>query len=513
MTVKQKFDRIDQSKLGQAQVDILKMMAQKTDNFKTKDKATLDKIDASLDKIISALQEKNPDALKSTARKTSTAKSATKGSKGGKTAMQLAKDIRKPNESWNEAVKRAGAIMRGDAKQASKTVTSELQKLKAFVNRRKQLKSISGTDLLRDSKRKAMPKGKRKSKEGNVYYEYRENRTDRLAPNYPKNAPLLAGGGGVDASMEYDLAGNTSGGTGGLNADMPLSDFSGTNYTDLVGETGAMSAGEMFAKGGGVGSRYVIRFEDSKGNKEYMTTDAYNKAEAMKVGKFFEGKYQFKGFKAVSVSEIEDNYARGGSTDHKYLNRSEDYEVRYAKGKNRRGYGNLGFANGGATDHKYLNHSEDYEVRYAKGKNRRGYGNLKYELGGATMSNQQVIADASQQYVNYYLGEGANQGMYKDGGAIKNQYAGRTSEDIWNSLTSVQKKHFLIDHFIKVEDEEQVEYSDLDEEQKEFVDQYSKSNWKNLDWVKIPFKKHVKLGQYATGGMMPMVSTRKHRND
>jgi hypothetical protein len=195
MTVKQKFDRIDQSKLGQAQVDILKMMAQKTDNFKTKDKATLDKIDASLDKIISALQEKNPDALKSTARKTSTAKSATKGSKGGKTAMQLAKDIRKPNESWNEAVKRAGAIMRGDAKQASKTVTSELQKLKAFVNRRKQLKSISGTDLLRDSKRKAMPKGKRKSKEGNVYYEYRENRTDRLAPNYPKNAPLLAGGG------------------------------------------------------------------------------------------------------------------------------------------------------------------------------------------------------------------------------------------------------------------------------------------------------------------------------
>jgi hypothetical protein len=492
MTVKQKFDRIDQSKLAQAQVDILKMMADKTDNFKTKDKATLDKIDASLDKIISALQEKNPDALKSIAKKTSTAKTATKGSKGGKTAMQLAKDIRKPNESWNEAVKRAGAIMRGDAKQASKVVTSELQKLKDFVNRRKQLKGIAGTDLLRDSKREAKPKGQRKSKEGNVYYEYRENRTDRLAPNYPKNAPLLAGGGAVNdapfsvevfktklrfdnqltssskgdfptyakakefaidmidngnyyayiinksgnlwgvssngiesfakggelvyASMEYDLAGNTSGGTAGLNADLPLSDVSGTVYTDLVGETGAMSAGEMFA-------------------------------------------------------------------------------------------------GGGRTDHKYLNHSEDYEVRYAKGKNRRGYGNLKFELGGATMANQEIIADASQQYVNYYLGEGANRGMFKNGGAIKNQYAGRTPEDIWNSLTSVQKKHFLIDHFIKVEDEEQVEYSDLDEEQKEFVDQYSKSNWKNLDWVKIPFKKHVKLGQYATGGMMPMVSTRKHRND
>lgn len=416
MTVKQKFDRIDQSKLGQAQVDILKMMAQKTDNFKTKDKATLDKIDASLDKIISALQEKNPDALKSTAKKTSTAKTATKGSKGGKTAMQLAKDIRKPNESWNEAVKRAGAIMRGDAKKASKVVTSELQKLKTFVNRRKQLKGIAGTDLLRDSKRQAKPKGKRKSKEGNVYYEYRENRTDRLAPNYPKNAPYLELGGGVDASMEYDLAGNTSGGTGGLNADIPLSDVSGTAYTDLVGETGAMSAGEMFARGG-------------------------------------------------------------------------------------------------STDHKYLNHSEDYEVRYAKGKNRRGYGNLKFELGGATMTNQEVIADASQQYVNYYLGEGANRGMFATGGAIKNQYAGRTPEDIWKNMDVSQKLHFLSDHAEEVYGSPIVK-GQTNPKMNEFFGKLIYSKYDDLPLnTKVSLSMHTSRGQYATGGMMPMVSRIKHRND
>jgi hypothetical protein len=450
MTVKQKFDRIDQSKLAQPQVDILKMMAEKTNNFKTKDKATLEKIDASLDKIISALQEKNPDALKSSAKKTSTAKTSTKGSKGGKTAMQLAKEIRKPNESWNEAVKRAGSIMRGDAKQASKVVTSELQKLKAFVNRRKELKGIAGTDLLRDSKRQAKPKGKRKSKEGNVYYEYRENRIDRLSPNYPKNSPYLELGGGVDATMEYDLAGNTSGGTGGLNADMPLSDVSGTKYTDLVGETGAMSAGEMFA--------------------------------------------------------------RGGSTDRKYLNHSEDYEVRYAKGKNRRGYGNLKFANGGSTDHKYLNHSEDYEVRYAKGKNRRGYGNSKFELGGATMANQQVIADASQQYVNYYLGEGANRGMFKNGGAIKNQYAGRTPQNVWNNLTIAQRKHFLFDHFLSNSEK----FLDKQDYQKARIqiEETTKEDWNSLPRLaQMEFESHIRSGQYASGGMMPKVSKRKHRND
>ena len=57
------------------------------------------------------------------------------------------------------------------------------------------------------------------------------------------------------AFMTTDLAGHSGGGTGGLNADMPLSGVSGTYYTGLVGETGAMSSGELFAKGGSVNDR------------------------------------------------------------------------------------------------------------------------------------------------------------------------------------------------------------------------------------------------------------------
>jgi hypothetical protein len=53
-----------------------------------------------------------------------------------------------------------------------------------------------------------------------------------------------------------------------------------------------------------------------------------------------------------------------------------------------------------------------------------------FEAGGAMMQNQQVIDDASQSYVNYYLGEGASQGSYKRGGSIPNNYEGRTAEDV-----------------------------------------------------------------------------------
>ena len=256
---------------------------------------------------------RKPRAKKVVAPKTSTA--------GKTTAMSLAKEIRKDGEKWTDAVKRAGMQMKKGTTEVKKSTKTEMQKLLALVKRRKELKGISGTNLKRDSQRKAKPKGKRVSENGKVYYENRDNRTDRLAPKYPKNSPLLELGGGVDfyeqlsvyiqgvgliykgtsmrkaieKAREYekknpnaeihivdekygdeydtdgnfineyelggtvvtDLAGNTSGGDLGLNAGMPLSGFSNTAYTGLVGETGAMSSGEMFEGGGALYSAYT----------------------------------------------------------------------------------------------------------------------------------------------------------------------------------------------------------------------------------------------------------------
>jgi len=203
---------------------------------------------------------RKPTVRKPRAKKVVEPKTSTSGKT---TAMSLAKEIRKDGEKWTDAVKRAGMQMKKGTTEVKKSTKTEMQKLLALVKRRKELKGISGTNLKRDSQRKAKPRGARTvtnsgqtsnkfgtydNKLGRKYTENRDNRTDRLAPKYPKNAPLLELGG----TVVTDLAGNTSGGDLGLNAGMPLSGFSNTAYTGLVGETGAMSSGEMFANGGGV---------------------------------------------------------------------------------------------------------------------------------------------------------------------------------------------------------------------------------------------------------------------
>ncbi len=116
--------------------------------------------------------------------------------------------------------------------------------------------------------------------------------------------------------------------------------------------------------------------------------------------------------------------------------------------------------------------------------------------GGAMAQNQQVINDASQSYVNYYLGEGASQGIYKDGGSIPNNYEGRTAEDVWNNLSKPQRGHFLFDHVSEIEAYKQIEKLP----NSELVEAY-KSEWSSLDEdIKNRFSNHVREGQYAYGG-------------
>jgi hypothetical protein len=116
--------------------------------------------------------------------------------------------------------------------------------------------------------------------------------------------------------------------------------------------------------------------------------------------------------------------------------------------------------------------------------------------GGAMAQNQQVINDASQSYVNYYLGEGASQGIYKDGGSIPNNYEGRTAENVWNNLSKQQRSHFLYDHVSEIEEYKNIERLSTSEIRKAF-----NSEWLSLDEdIKNRFSNHVREGQYAYGG-------------
>jgi hypothetical protein len=82
---------------------------------------------------------------------------------------------------------------------------------------------------------------------------------------------------------------------------------------------------------------------------------------------------------------------------------------------------------------------------------------------------------------------------FEKGGAIEDQYEGRSPEDIWNHLTERQRIHFLADHRRSI----------IGNDPKEPYYENSKKNWNDLDGeVSQGFYFHVMGGQYAKGGMM-----------
>lgn len=162
MTLKQKYNGIDQSKLPKSIVKVLKGIEKKTNGFE--DSKANRAFESKIDTIRKGLEKKYPEALDKSLPK---------------------------NES--------------KAKSAKKSILS-------FIENDPILKGIRGTDIIRDKDRKAKASGKRISKSGNVYYEYRENRTDRYAPEFPKNKPFLEKGGSLDEITEAIFYGNARGG-------------------------------------------------------------------------------------------------------------------------------------------------------------------------------------------------------------------------------------------------------------------------------------------------------------
>ena len=93
-----------------------------------------------------------------------------------------------------------------------------------------------------------------------------------------------------------------------------------------------------------------------------------------------------------------------------------------------------------------------------------------------------------------------NSKKFELGGAIENQYEGRTAKDIWESWNQEQKIHFFIDH-------KEHPYYNMGRE--EFVvskndrEKYVGMSYDDLPkTVKLMISDHVEEGQYANGGMM-----------
>jgi hypothetical protein len=422
-----------------------------------------------------------------------------------KSVFSVAKEIRKAGESWEDAKKRASKMMKSENTETKTKVRTETSKLLASIRRKKELKNLSGTNIKSDINRTALPKGRRVSKKGwknqygeseggRVYYENRDNRTDRLAPSY-KDKIYLADGGGVDKWIGYDKdhlmnmkngmivlrgtnlkdikpkdikgfdmldnRGYADGGTIIGTPETPLARGLGISYTGLVGETGAMSSGEMFANGGGVGKKPTLK----KGDVVFV------------VGRRWFDRVNGNTYHTAEV-EVNGEYV----------------------GKSRMTYGYGDY---------YLETAKEIlleKYNFPKGMTERSSLWQLREYG--VILNKSVIDGLKR---DLEVG-GFMDGVYADGGAIKNQYEGRTPEDIWNSLSINQKKHFLIDHFYIEKEyffQQQMKWFSVEDEK--MINSFSTKNWNELDSdVKKAFTSHVKEGQYAKGGGVRRVGKREY---
>ena len=176
----------------------------------TEVKKEVKEIEKKVEKALEVAEEKEEKAeakapVKRTTRKPATSRTKTpkvepKEKSTKKSIFSIAKEIRKDGESWEDAKERAKKMMTSKSTETKSKVRTETQKLLASIRRKKELKGLT-SNIKRDINRTALPKGKRISENGKVYYEYRDDHSDRLAPSY-KDKIYLAEGGGVGYSKK-----------------------------------------------------------------------------------------------------------------------------------------------------------------------------------------------------------------------------------------------------------------------------------------------------------------------
>ena len=366
---------------------------------------------------------RKPATRKPVTSRTKTPKVEPKPKSTKKSVFSIAKEIRKDNESWEDAKQRARKTMKSETTETKKKVRTETSKLLSSIRRKKELKGLT-SNIKRDINRTALPKGKRISENGKVYYEYRDDHSDRLAPSY-KDKIYLAEGGGVGKMKKPTL-----------------------KKGDVV-----------FV----VGRRW---FDRVNGNTYHTSEVEVN------------GKY---------VGKSRMTYGYGDN----YLETAKEILLeKYNFPK-------------GMRDTSPLWQLREYGVTL----NKTVSDGLKRDLAeGGTIIGTPETPLARGLDIDYTTLVGETDAMssgemFADGGAIENQYQGRTPEDVWNSLSVEQRKHFLKDHRVFVS---------LAEDKRASLYRYDELPKYLLIEIKEKLTEHIKEGQYAKGGAV--TNERRHVN-
>ena len=186
-------------------------------NLKVEEKITKKEVKKGKTTEVGENLEYKVKGTKKVSKKTHT---PSKPKRSGETAMERGKKSRKKGESWSSAFARGQKELKAEATKAKKdaekvvsTTSQALKNLEKMIQNDPKLKGYPRTygkqskriDANKDAKIKAKPAGKRVSKKGHknqygeskggrVYWENRDNRSDRYAPNFPNKVYLEMGG-------------------------------------------------------------------------------------------------------------------------------------------------------------------------------------------------------------------------------------------------------------------------------------------------------------------------------
>jgi hypothetical protein len=185
MNTKEKYEDIKVSMLPEKTRDTLDKIKKATKDFSVQN----DKADAYVSAVHSKLKKEKPSALRSEDKKPEPKPEPKKAAPKPKPEPKP-KPQPKPKPT----------------KTAVKATTTKVNALTTALQNDPLLKGLGKTDKERDAGRRALPAGRRVSKKGwknqhgtskggRVYYENRENRSDRKSPDYKGGYPYLAMGG------------------------------------------------------------------------------------------------------------------------------------------------------------------------------------------------------------------------------------------------------------------------------------------------------------------------------
>lgn len=215
-----KIKKVDRSKLEGNALKAYDTLKEETDNF-DKDVAVALNLDDDVERLAKKLEEKFPESVgkkkaekaKPKAKKKAAKKKSTpKGGSGnkGSFAKLRASIAKREGISYKAALPIAKKEYAEQKKKDSDSKKEKRNKRMEAFKRKYKGRGTRNTDVQKDSKIPAKAVGKRVSKTGNTYYEYRDNRTDQRQPQ-PTNEPRLDVGGMI--KREYDVNINSGVGT------------------------------------------------------------------------------------------------------------------------------------------------------------------------------------------------------------------------------------------------------------------------------------------------------------